>query len=773
MSAPPKVSLQHLSLHSIAVIHAAVTFVGLVLFVDAWPYWKDAGQLMAAYGTGGLPHPTGFPLIASFGRLASLLPIGSMAFRINLLSAGTAAITSTALFALVAWLLAPAEEERPWGGWILAWGASWAFLAARTVWFHSLAAEVYLPSAALSAGIIAVAMRSLVLGEDPQRDRALRLLALGTGLASGVHVTAFAAGVGALALVALTVRRPAVGGASAPNSPVGGASAPNSPVGGASAPNSPVGGASAPNSPVGGASAPNSAVGGASRPESARDGPPTRWSLAVQLTLLLLAGLLIQWYLPLRSWSGPWTKFADASDLGGWFGYATGRTIRSAFQGEIGAGGSVTTFTENAALYGTHLVAQAGPALLLAVLGLLTLARRAPLAGLLAAAAWGGDLVFTVVINPMGQKDFQTGVLSLFIIFLTAALGAARLVELLPRRRLVQPAAAALIVAGILVVPVSSFPSQHRALGANGLPYRYGLQILRSLPPGSLVLTTLDDASGLLLYHQLLENRRRDSLNLVVQNVAVPGLVSAQAARYGDIFFPEVTAGGAVDVNIAMIQHSLGRGNPVFWQPGQMAFHGVVRGYLEPGYPLGRVRVDTGAPPPEGRWRRVLDDWEAWRAADPTPPDPMGSIVLADSLGLAGALQVEEIQAGMDGRGPPAAGPVATAEALFTESLRLYDEDCRAWSNYAVLKGLQGQVSFAMEAADRAANLCPLHPASRANQVRYRILSGKVSEGLEAAAEITALPNFAEIEPRLRRLADDLGRVGLGEAGDALRRLLD
>ncbi|MFH1529835.1 MAG: DUF2723 domain-containing protein [Pseudomonadota bacterium] len=745
------------------LIHGAITFIVLVLFVDAWPYWKDAGQLMAAYGTGGLPHPTGFPLIASLGRLASLLPVGSMAFRINLLSAGSAAITSTVLFLLAAWLLEMncgrpfradggttvpplvGAEAPPTVGsvgpitWILAWGAGWAFLAVRTVWFHSLAAEVYLPSAALSALLIACAMRSLVLEGDPHRGRTLRLLALGTGLASGLHVTALAAGAGSLALVAACGR-----GAHAPT--VGGASAPTPPL----------------------------------------DGRLQTWILAGQVTLLIGAGLLIQWYLPLRSWTGPWTKFADASDLGGWLGYATGRTIRSAFQGDIGAGGSLTTLSENAALYGTQLVSQAGPAVLLAVVGLLTLARRAPLAGLLAASAWGGDLLFTVVINPMGQKDFQTGVLSFFVIFVLAALGLARVLELLPSRRLLRPVMAAAVAAGLLVVPAASFPARHRALGANGLPYWYGRSILRPLPPGSLVLTTLDDASGLLLYQQLLENRRRDSLNLVVQNLAVPGLVSAQAARYGDLFFPEVLlalqdpeAGEPVAgddpraLTAALVGYNLRRDNPVFWQPGQMAYHGVVRGYLEPGFPLGRVRMEVGPAPRGGRWAGVLDGWQVWRQVDPAEPDPTGRMVLADALGLAAALQVEEIQAGPPQGGPPPQGPVATAEALFGESLRLFDEDCRIWSNYAVLKGLEGQIDFAMEAAERAATLCPLHPPSRANQVRYRILSGNVREGLEAAAEISTLPVRAEIEPRLRRLADDLDQMGMGDAATALRRILD
>jgi len=704
-----------------------LTFAALVLFVDAWPYWKDAGQLMAAYGTGGLPHPTGFPLAASLGRLASLLPVGSMAFRINLVSAGFAAVTSTVLFLLAAWLSSTLRGTSTprYPTWILAWGAAWAFLAARTVWFHSLAAEVYLPSAALSASLMACAVRSLTPGVVPHRDRTLRLLALGTGLASGLHVTALAAGAGCLALVALAV--PGEGGVRR------------------------------------------------SRP-----------AIVGQVALLGAAGFLIQWYLPLRAWSGPWTKFADPSDFQGWLGYATGRTIRSAFSAEIGAGGSLTTFSENAALYGAQMVRQAGPALLMAAVGLMTLARRAPMVGLLAAVAWAGDLLFTVVVNPMGQQDHQTGVLSLFVIFFAAALGLTRLLDLLPKRRALRGAAAGAAAAALLVLPASSFPAAHRALGDSGLPYQYGLSILRPLPPGSLILTTLDDASGLLLYQQLLENRRRDCLNLVVQNLAVPSLVSAQAARYGELFFPpgllalqegvsadNAALGDARDVNAAVVGYNLRRGNPVFWQSGRMAFHAVVRGYLEPGFPVGRVLVDIGPAPEEGRWRLALDSWRAWRAGASAIPDPVGRKVLADGLGLAGALQVEEIQMAMRQDEPPPEAPTATAEALFSESLQLFDEDCRIWSNYAVLKGVQGQVGFAAEAADRAAILCPLHPASRANQVRFRILSGRLRAGLDAAAEVAELPNRAQIEPRLRRLVDDLDRIGMADAAAALRRVLD
>src|SRR5262245_62207104 len=48
---------------------------------------EDSGDLLAASATLGIPHPTGYPLFVLLGRLASLLPLGSVAFRINLVSA--------------------------------------------------------------------------------------------------------------------------------------------------------------------------------------------------------------------------------------------------------------------------------------------------------------------------------------------------------------------------------------------------------------------------------------------------------------------------------------------------------------------------------------------------------------------------------------------------------------------------------------------------------------------------------------------------------------
>ncbi|MEO6908599.1 MAG: DUF2723 domain-containing protein, partial [Abditibacteriaceae bacterium] len=51
-------------------------------------YGGDGGELIAASWTGGIPHPTGYPLYAMLGwGFSHLLVIGEVAWRYNLFSA--------------------------------------------------------------------------------------------------------------------------------------------------------------------------------------------------------------------------------------------------------------------------------------------------------------------------------------------------------------------------------------------------------------------------------------------------------------------------------------------------------------------------------------------------------------------------------------------------------------------------------------------------------------------------------------------------------------
>ena len=65
-------------------------------------YVGDSGELVAAVHTLGIPHPSGYPLYALLGKLWTLLlPLGSVAWRMSLLSAVCAAGTSALVFAIL------------------------------------------------------------------------------------------------------------------------------------------------------------------------------------------------------------------------------------------------------------------------------------------------------------------------------------------------------------------------------------------------------------------------------------------------------------------------------------------------------------------------------------------------------------------------------------------------------------------------------------------------------------------------------------------------
>ena len=70
----------------------------------------DSGELTAAALTGGVPHPSGYPLFALLARLFAALPLGhSPIWRVNLLSALSMAAAAGMVCAVVqSWTRNPA-----------------------------------------------------------------------------------------------------------------------------------------------------------------------------------------------------------------------------------------------------------------------------------------------------------------------------------------------------------------------------------------------------------------------------------------------------------------------------------------------------------------------------------------------------------------------------------------------------------------------------------------------------------------------------------------
>src|SRR5512144_2758952 len=60
----------------------------------------DGGDLIAAAATGGVAHPTGYPLYLLLARFFQFLPLGSLAFRTNLMSAIMAILAAWLIYEL-------------------------------------------------------------------------------------------------------------------------------------------------------------------------------------------------------------------------------------------------------------------------------------------------------------------------------------------------------------------------------------------------------------------------------------------------------------------------------------------------------------------------------------------------------------------------------------------------------------------------------------------------------------------------------------------------
>jgi hypothetical protein len=76
----------------------------------------DAGEHQLAVPLLGIPHTTGYPLYVLTGKLLTvLLPVGSMAWRMNLFSAVGGALAAATTALAIFWLALPLRARWPGG----------------------------------------------------------------------------------------------------------------------------------------------------------------------------------------------------------------------------------------------------------------------------------------------------------------------------------------------------------------------------------------------------------------------------------------------------------------------------------------------------------------------------------------------------------------------------------------------------------------------------------------------------------------------------------
>jgi hypothetical protein len=139
--------------------------------------WGDTAKLQYIAYVWGIPHRFGYPLFVLLSRLFLLLPVGSVAYRINLMCAvfGSGAVVLTYLV-----ILRLTDRD-----WVAAMAGALAFAFSRTFWWETNHAEVYSLNAVIVA---AVALCFLAW----HQTRKIGLLYLGIGLYAlgyGNHLT--------------------------------------------------------------------------------------------------------------------------------------------------------------------------------------------------------------------------------------------------------------------------------------------------------------------------------------------------------------------------------------------------------------------------------------------------------------------------------------------------------------------------------------------------------------------------------------------------------
>jgi len=162
-----------------ALAAAALAFIVYVLTLLPGVSVGDWAEMQKAPPALDIAHPTGYPTYLLLGKLWSVLPIGSVAFRMNLLSAVYAAV-AVGLTVLILGRLG----VRP----TLAWAGAMLLAFSGTLWGEATVAD----ENTLQLALVALLLWLALCWRDERRAADLRLAALVAGLALGNHLISLA-----------------------------------------------------------------------------------------------------------------------------------------------------------------------------------------------------------------------------------------------------------------------------------------------------------------------------------------------------------------------------------------------------------------------------------------------------------------------------------------------------------------------------------------------------------------------------------------------------
>lgn len=160
----------------LAVASFALPFGVYIVTTSPTVPFGDSGELIVAACTLGVPHPPGFPLYTMLGKLFCLLPFGSAAWRVNLMSGFFGAATCFVLFYFL---------KRLGCYPLIALVSAWALAFSKLFWSQSVIAEVYTLHTFLLALLFLLALQL----RNTSPPKPLWLFGLVLGLAFANHWT--------------------------------------------------------------------------------------------------------------------------------------------------------------------------------------------------------------------------------------------------------------------------------------------------------------------------------------------------------------------------------------------------------------------------------------------------------------------------------------------------------------------------------------------------------------------------------------------------------
>jgi hypothetical protein len=156
----------------------------------------DSGELTTAIYNLGAAHPPGYPLYTMLGKVFTYIPLGSVAFRVNLLSVFFGALTIPFLYLLIMRLMhRGAESGLALRDRIISFGATMAFAFSSTMWSQAVIAEVYTLNAVFAPMILLAVLiwqeeviASVARGRPTLGERFFLLIALLIGMSFTNHL---------------------------------------------------------------------------------------------------------------------------------------------------------------------------------------------------------------------------------------------------------------------------------------------------------------------------------------------------------------------------------------------------------------------------------------------------------------------------------------------------------------------------------------------------------------------------------------------------------